>query len=89
MANRTEHATTRIAKLAAGGRIVLPSPFRKSLGVKPGDEVVMVLEQEQVRLFSRQQARKRAQDLVAKLIPRETSLADELIAERRKEASRE
>ena len=69
--------------------MVLPSAFRRSLALKPGDQVVMVLEDGHIRLFSRRQARQRAQDLVARLVPKGVSLARELIRERRREASYE
>lgn len=31
-------------KVGAGGRIVLPAEFRKELGLAPGDEVLVVLD---------------------------------------------
>jgi AbrB family looped-hinge helix DNA binding protein len=89
MPNTHESATSEVARLAPGGRLVIPARFRKSLGIKPGDELVMVLEEGELRILSRQEARKRAQDLVCRLVPKHVSLVDELIAERREEAARE
>lgn len=76
--------------IAAGGRVVVPSEFRKILGLRPGDEVVMVLEdKEEVRLLTRERAIRRAQEIVRQYVPEGTSLSDELIAERREAALRE
>ena len=73
-------------KVGAGGRIVLPAEFRKALGLKPGDEVLLVLDDEGVRLLTPKQALEQAQALVRKYVPDGKSLADELIAERRRES---
>lgn len=89
MSHLLDSATHEITQLGAGGRIVLPARFRKSLGIKPGDELVLWLDDGQIRVYSRRQARRRAQDLVSRLVPRGTSLTEELIAERRREAARE
>ena len=75
-------------RVAAGGRIVIPAAYRKALGIKPGDDVVLQLESEEIRLYSRKQALRRLQDRVAKAIPRNVSLADELLRERKEEARR-
>jgi AbrB family looped-hinge helix DNA binding protein len=83
---RLESASTRIG---SGGRIVIPAAYRKALGIKPGDEVVMQLEGKALRVFSRAEALHRLQERVAQAIPREASLAAELIRERRDEARRE
>jgi len=72
-----------VARVAAGGRIVIPAAYRKALGIKPGDDVVLQLESEEIRLYSRKQALRRLQDRVEKAIPRNVSLADELLRERK------
>ena len=36
-------------KLGQGGRIVLPAEFRKALGVKTGDELILSLKDDEVR----------------------------------------
>jgi len=75
-------------RLGAGGRIVLPAEFRKAMGVEPGDELVVVLEEDGVRLLTPRQAVLRAQALVRRHVPPGASLAKELIRERHKEARR-
>lgn len=72
-------------KLAEGGRIVIPVEYRQALGLHVGDEVVLLLEDGEVRMMTPQQAIKRAQELVSQYIKQGRSLSDELIAERRAE----
>jgi len=77
------------AKLAEGGRIVIPAEYRRALGLNVGDRVVLQLDDGEVRLFSQPEAIRRAQELVRRYVPDGVSLVDELIAERRAEAERE
>ncbi len=77
-----EHVRTKIGE---GGRIVIPAEYRQALGLQVGDEVILRLEGRELRIFTLNQAIKRAQELVSRSIPEERSLADELIAERRRE----
>lgn len=70
-------------KLAEGGRIVIPAEYRQALGLQIGDEVILRLEDGEVRVFTPGQAIRRAQELVRRYIPEGRSLSDELIAERR------
>jgi antitoxin PrlF len=70
-----------------GGRLVIPSAFRKALGLKPGDEVLLILEEGEIRIISARQAVIRAQSLVRRYIPQDRSLSGELIRERREETA--
>jgi bifunctional DNA-binding transcriptional regulator/antitoxin component of YhaV-PrlF toxin-antitoxin module len=82
--------SSRHVRIGPGGRVVIPAEFRKALRVGIGDDMVIELQGEELRLCSRQAAIKRVQALVRKYLPDESrSLADELIAERREEAARE
>ncbi len=76
-----------LTKITDGGRVVVPSAFRKALGLSPGDAVLMVLENEEVRLLTPDRAIRRAQEIVRQYVREGRSLADELIEERREEAS--
>jgi AbrB family looped-hinge helix DNA binding protein len=71
-----------------GGRLVIPAAYRKALGIKPGDEVLLSLEDGEIRVVSTRQAVARAQTLVRRYIPKGRSLSGELIKERREEAAR-
>ena len=80
---------TEKVKLGSNGRLVIPASYRRALGVEEGDELVVRLEEGELRLSSRKTALKRAQDRVRRYLPETGLLSEELIAERRKEADRE
>lgn len=71
------------------GRIVIPAAFRKALGINVGDEVVLRMEHEELRITTPKRRVERAQRLVRKHVKRGTSLVDQLIAERRETAGNE
>jgi AbrB family looped-hinge helix DNA binding protein len=77
---------TRVGK---GGRLVIPAKLRHALGVHVGDEVILQLENGQLRLIPLLQAIALAQAKVRQYVPAGTSLVDTLIQERRTEAERE
>ncbi len=74
--------------LGEGGRLVIPAEYRKALGLKPGDKVILVLEEGELKVITLRQAVERAQALVRQYIPEGRSLSQELIRERREEAAR-
>jgi AbrB family looped-hinge helix DNA binding protein len=76
-------------KLNENGRIVIPAAMREALQVKPGDELLLHLEDGELHVTTRMQRIRRAQELVRRYVPEGVSLADELIAERREAAKRE
>jgi len=39
-------------KVAEGGRVVIPAEFRKALGLAVGDEVILRLEDHELRLIT-------------------------------------
>jgi AbrB family looped-hinge helix DNA binding protein len=71
------------------GRVVIPASFRKALGINVGDEVVLRIENDELRITTLKRRLARAQRLVRKHVKPGVSLADELIAERREAASNE
>ena len=71
------------------GRVVIPASFRKALGINVGDEVVLRMEDDELRITTLKRRVERAQRLVRKHVKRGTSLVDELIAERREAARNE
>ena len=77
------------AQVGPDGRVVIPALYRRFLGIEGGGPILMLYEDGGLRLVGRDAAMRRAQDLVARYVPAGTSLADELIAERRAEAARE
>ncbi len=79
---------TRV-RVNENGRVVIPASFRKALGIRPGDEVLLRLEDDELRITTQRNRLERARKLVRKYIPAGRSLADELIAERRQAAQEE
>jgi AbrB family looped-hinge helix DNA binding protein len=83
------HRETYAVTLGARGRLVLPARLRQCLDLQPGDRLILRPDGEGgVRLVSARQLARRLRGLYRNLAPGR-SLADELIAERRKEASQE
>jgi AbrB family looped-hinge helix DNA binding protein len=79
---------TEITKLADGNRIVIPAAIRKGLGLRVGDTVTIVLQDNgEVRLLTQAEAVRQAQTLVRQHVDRDRSLVDELLSERREETS--
>ncbi len=75
--------------MGEGGRLVIPARYRQALGLRDGDEVIVWLDGEELRILTPGQALRRAQVLLRRYVPAERSLADEIIDERRREARRE
>jgi AbrB family looped-hinge helix DNA binding protein len=77
------------ARVNQNGRVVIPASYRKALGIKPGDEVILRMEDDELRITTMKRRIERAQRRVRKYVEPGVSLADELIAERREAAKRE
>ena len=71
------------------GRLVIPASFRKALGINPGDEVILRIEDDELRITTLKRNIERAQRLVRKHVKSGSSLVNELIEERRKAAQDE
>jgi AbrB family looped-hinge helix DNA binding protein len=71
------------------GRVVIPASFRKRLGIRVGDEVVLQIQDDELRITTLKRNIERAPRLVRKHVKPGTSLVDELIAERREAARNE
>ena len=80
---------SEVTKMSGNGRIVIPVAYRRAMGLKPGEALVFRMDEEGIHIQSRRQALARAQASVRKYVPEGVSLADDLIAERRREAKRE
>ncbi len=76
-------------RINENGRVVIPASFRKALGINPGDEVILRLEDDEIRLSTLRSRLERARRHVRKYVKPGVSLVDELIAERREAAKRE
>jgi AbrB family looped-hinge helix DNA binding protein len=82
-----ETYTTRLEK---SGRILIPAPIRRHLGLSEGSQVIVTVEDSgTLQVTSRSQALAKVRDEVRSFIPAGRNLADELIRDRRAEAARE
>jgi AbrB family looped-hinge helix DNA binding protein len=82
-------ATETRMRVNANGRVVIPASYREALGIKPGDEVILRMEDGELRITTMKLRLERAQRRVRQYVKPGVSLADELIAERREAARRE
>ena len=76
-------------KVSEGGRVVIPAELREKYRIEVGDVVVWRDEGDGLRLFSRRDGIRRAQQVLAKYKRPGESVTDELLRERRDEAARE
>ncbi|MDO8689431.1 MAG: AbrB/MazE/SpoVT family DNA-binding domain-containing protein [Dehalococcoidia bacterium] len=82
---QTIDASVRVGRQ---GRLVIPAEIRKRLGVKEGDRLLMRLQGERLVLETRAAVLARVKGAFAD-VPRDVSLVEELLADRRAEAARE
>ena len=76
-------------RIVEGGRLIVPAPYRKAMGLSKGDAVLIELHGDELRIRPARSALRRLQDKVKACGQSDGSVADELIAERRAEAARE
>lgn len=72
-------------KIIDGGKLVIPASMRRELGVGTGDTVLVDIDDGELRVRSVARAVDRARAILRKHVPEGVGLADELIAERRRE----
>ena len=87
MSNTHPSVTTR---LGAGGRLVIPASFRRRYGLRAWSSVTLTENADgDLVVTTPEAALQKLQALVRKHVPEGVSLVDELLAERRAEATRE
>lgn len=74
--------------LGAQGRLVIPARLRKALDLKPGDRLIARQAGDALLIERAEAVHKRLRDRF-RGVPRDVSLVDDLLAERRTEALRE
>jgi AbrB family looped-hinge helix DNA binding protein len=70
-------------KINENGRVVIPSAMREALGIRPGDELVLRLEDDELRITTLKRRIERAQNHVRRFAKPGVSLVDELLTMRR------
>ena len=76
-------------RIIEGGKLVIPAVMRRELGITTGDTVLVDVADGELRVRSLSAAVARAQAILRRYVPEGVSLADELIADRRREVERE
>jgi len=77
------------ARVNENGRVVIPASFRKALDINAGDEVVLRIEDDELRITTLKNRLEKARRRIRQYVKPGRSLVDELIAERREAAKRE
>lgn len=75
-------------RVSQNGRVVIPASFRKALGINAGDELLLRIQDDELRITTQQRRIQRAQRRARQYVKPGTSLVDELLAERREAAKR-
>jgi AbrB family looped-hinge helix DNA binding protein len=76
-------------RINENGRIVIPAEIREALRIQSGDELVLTLEDDVLRVEPQRGRIRRVQESLRRLTPSGRVLSDELTADRREEAARE
>lgn len=76
-------------EIGSGGRIVIPVEARNSLGIKPGTRLRMYLDGGCLVVTTPEATLAQLREDARRLIPEGVSVVDELLADRRAEATRE
>ena len=77
---------THAVAVGPKGRIVIPAAIRQQLRIREGSELAAMVDGGGVLLLPRSEVRRRLRSMFANVRP---SIADELIADRRREAELE
>ncbi len=77
------------AKLTKGWKISIPSACRKRLNLLEGEEIIFDLKENSALLYPFRLHLLKIREKVARYVPKETSLVEKLISERRAEAENE
>jgi AbrB family looped-hinge helix DNA binding protein len=78
------------ARVSASGRLSLPAKFRRAVGLERGGEVVIELDDREIRIRTIDEVVGRAQALTRRLLGGKADASlDAFLAERRREAERE
>ena len=79
----------RLVQVAENGRMNLPADVRRALGLNGAGRVILTQDENGVMLTTADHALKRIRALAAPFKPEGRSVVDELLEDRREEASRE
>ena len=78
--------SSMVAEVSAGGRIVIPAEIRRKMDIHSGDQVILSYHDGELHIATRKQRLQQAKEIVKACAP-DSSLAEQLIEERRAEAN--
>ena len=76
-------------RVGQNGRMVIPAAFRKAMGIEVGDEILLRMEDDELRITTQQRRIRRAQRRAQRYLKPGASLVEELFSERREVARNE
>jgi AbrB family looped-hinge helix DNA binding protein len=74
-------------ELGAAGRLVIPAPMRRALGVKTGDRLTVRVEGDELRIQTYESAIRRVQERIRPYLP--DNAVDQFVRWKRDEAAKE
>jgi AbrB family looped-hinge helix DNA binding protein len=77
------------AKIGPRGRLIIPAAQRRELGLEVGDDVILTIKDNELRVSTLRHRIERVQALVRKRNPRGERLSEALIRHRRAEAAKD
>ena len=76
-------------RVGQNGRMVIPAAFRRAMGIEVGDEILLRMEDDELRITTQQRRIRRAQRRAQRYLKPGASLVEELLSERREAAGNE
>jgi AbrB family looped-hinge helix DNA binding protein len=76
-------------RVGQNGRMVIPAAFRKAMGIEVGDEILLRMEDDELRITTQQRRIRQAQRRAQRYLKPGASLVEELLSERREAARNE
>jgi AbrB family looped-hinge helix DNA binding protein len=77
------------SRLDGAGRLVIPTPYRKALHLKPGEEVMITLDNNEIRVCSFKEAAIKARDIIAAYNNENVDLMEILFKQRKEDLNYE
>lgn len=73
------------AKISEGGRLIIPAAYRKALNLHVGDELIIRLEDGEIRLFRQSQAIERIRTAAKKHAVKNKNHTDDFLMARKQD----
>jgi AbrB family looped-hinge helix DNA binding protein len=77
------------SKIDRAGRVLIPLKVRRELGLHENSDVILRVENGELRMHTREEAIRKARQRLKRLKKPGESVVDEFLAERREESARE